>query len=418
MRSVLRPALTALASVAAVVPLLVAGPLTPGQAGTYDTGKVTKVIDGDTVVVDHRAVVRLIGIDTPEHGQCGYEAATRALRRLVGGKQVVLRSDTGRSGLRGRPERRVLVRSGGRLVDSTTSMLERGLGVWMPRKGEVTNTKAHHRAADLAAAAGTGWFDEDRCGAGPGPEGALRMTVQWNADATKALSDAQRRNEEFIRIRNVSSVSVDIDGWTLRVGNDRSRKVPAGGAIPPGGTVTVHVGYGTNTVTDRYLGSSVPMLQNADQTGHHHLGSGAYLVDPRGDMRAHMTYPCVVDCADPTAGGLRLSQVLVDPDGQDSRALNGEYVALTNSGALPARTGDLVVEIWPWVYELPAEHVLGPGETVMIHGGSGHNDRLHRFLQAENPPLRNIGGQVVLRTYDAIVIDCFRWGAGRCPQYG
>ncbi|HTE75098.1 MAG TPA: nuclease, partial [Actinomycetes bacterium] len=67
MRSVLRPALAALTSAAAVVPLLVAGPLTSGQAGTYDTGRVTKVVDGDTVIVDHRAVVRLIGIDTPEH---------------------------------------------------------------------------------------------------------------------------------------------------------------------------------------------------------------------------------------------------------------------------------------------------------------------------------------------------------------
>ena len=66
---------------------------------------------------------------------------------------------------------------------------------------------------------------------------------------------------------------MDIDGWTLRVGNDRSRKVPAGGAIPPGGTVTVHVGYGANSLTDRFLGSSVPMLQNADQTGRQHLGS-------------------------------------------------------------------------------------------------------------------------------------------------
>jgi len=418
MRSLLRPALAALASVAAVVPLLVAGPLTPGQAGTYDTGKVTKVIDGDTVVVDHRAVVRLIGIDTPEHGQCGYGAATRALRRLVGGKQVVLRSDTGRSGLRGRPERRVLVRSGGKLVDSTTSMLERGLGVWMPRKGEVTNSKAHHRAADLAAAAGTGWFDEDRCGAGPGPEGALQMTVQWNADATKALSDAQRRNEEFIRIRNVSTVPVDIDGWTLRVGNDRSRKVPAGGAIPPGGTVTVHVGYGTNTVTDRYLASSAPMLQNADQTGRHHLGAGAYLVDPRGDMRAHMTWPCFVACTDPTGGAVHLSQVLIDPDGPDDRALNGEYVAITNTGPSQVRSGDLVVEIWPWVYELPADHLLDPGETVVIHGGSGQNERLRRFLGAVNPPLRNLGGQVVLRTYDGIVLDCDRWGSGRCPTYG
>lgn len=410
----LRPALAALTSAAAVVPLLVAGPLTSGQAGTYDTGRVTKVVDGDTVIVDHRAVVRLIGIDTPEHGQCGYDAATRALRRLVGGEQVVLRSDTGRSGLRGRPERRVLVKSGGQQVDATTWLLERGMGVWMPRKGEVTNSKAHHRAADLAAAADTGWFDEDRCGAGPGPEGALQMTVQWNADATKALSDAQRRNEEFIRIRNVSTVPVDIDGWTLRVGNDRSRKVPAGGAIPPGGTVTVHVGYGTNTFTDRYLGSSAPMLQNADQSGRRHLGAGAYLVDPRGDMRAYMTWPCVVGCTDPTGGAVHISEVLVDPGGP----LNGEYVAITNSGPSQVRSGDLVVEIWPWVYELPSDHVLDPGETVVIHGGSGRNERLRRFLGAVNPPLRTLGGQVVLRTYDAILLDCHRWGGGRCPTYG
>ena len=418
MRSVLRPALAALASMAAVVPLVVAGPLAAGQARTYDTGRVTKVVDGDTVIIDHRVVVRLVGIDTPEHGQCGYDAATRALRRLVGGKEVVLRSDTGKTGLRGRPERRVLVQSDGHLVDSTTWLLERGMGVWMPRKGEMTNSKAHHRAADLAAAAGIGWFDEDRCGAGPGPDGSLQMTVQWNADATKALTAVQRRNQEFVRIRNVSTVPVDIDGWTLRVGNDRSRKVPAGGAIPPGGTLTVHVGYGTNTLTDRYLGVSVPMLQNADPTGRHHLGAGAYLVDPRGDMRAHMTWPCFVACTDPTGGAVHLSQVLVDPDGPDDRALNGEYVAITNSGPSQVRSGDLVVEIWPWVYELPPEHVLDPGETVVIHGGNGPNDRLQRYLGAVNPPLRNLGGQVVLRTYDGIVLDCDRWGSGRCPSYG
>jgi hypothetical protein len=24
----------------------------------------------------------------------------------------------------------------------------------------------------------------------------------------------------------------------------------------------------------------------------------------------------------------------------------------------------------------------------------------------------------VVRTYDAVVLDCFRWGDGRCPSYG
>ena len=108
----------------------------------------------------------------------------------------------------------------------------------------------------------------------------------------------------------------------------------------------------------------------------------------------------------------------VDPPGEDYLALNTEFVALTNSGTVPVRTGDMVVEIWPWVYEFPSEHMLQPGETVRIHGGRGQDDRLHRFLDAGNPPLRNTGGQVVLRTYDAIVLDCHSWGTGRCPKIG
>ena len=82
---------------------------------------------------------------------------------------------------------------------------------------------------------------------------------------------------------------------------------------------------------------------------------------------------------------MRLSQVLIDPDGPDANSLNGEYVALTNSGPLPVRTGDLVVEIWPWVYELPPDHVLEPGETVRIHGGSGQNDRLQPLPRRGEP---------------------------------
>ncbi len=34
--------------------------------------------------------VRLVGIDTPEMGECGYERATEALTDLVGGRVVTL----------------------------------------------------------------------------------------------------------------------------------------------------------------------------------------------------------------------------------------------------------------------------------------------------------------------------------------
>jgi micrococcal nuclease len=58
---------------------------------------VTSVVDGDTLSVrlaSGRAErVRLIGIDTPEHGQCLAGRATSAARRLAQGRPVVLTGD-------------------------------------------------------------------------------------------------------------------------------------------------------------------------------------------------------------------------------------------------------------------------------------------------------------------------------------
>ena len=71
------------------------------RAGTALAGRVTYVIDGDTVVVRLGSAepvhVRLIGIDTPEiahfgkPGECFGLRATRLTRRLALGRQVVLR---------------------------------------------------------------------------------------------------------------------------------------------------------------------------------------------------------------------------------------------------------------------------------------------------------------------------------------
>ncbi len=55
-----------------------------------ETGIVTRVIDGDTVDVAGVGRIRLIGIDTPERGMCGYESATEALSVLVAERRVSL----------------------------------------------------------------------------------------------------------------------------------------------------------------------------------------------------------------------------------------------------------------------------------------------------------------------------------------
>lgn len=63
-----------------------------------ETGNVVRVVDGDTLDVRLRsggvAKVRMLGIDTPERGQCGANDATANLRRLAPvGSTVDLVSD-------------------------------------------------------------------------------------------------------------------------------------------------------------------------------------------------------------------------------------------------------------------------------------------------------------------------------------
>lgn len=51
---------------------------------------VSRIVDGDTLELGNGETVRLVGIDTPEVGQCGYQAASDRLAALVLGRQVRL----------------------------------------------------------------------------------------------------------------------------------------------------------------------------------------------------------------------------------------------------------------------------------------------------------------------------------------
>jgi endonuclease YncB( thermonuclease family) len=62
----------------------------PAPAPRPHTYLVTRVVDGDTLELGNGETVRLVGIDTPEVGQCGYDRASVALGRLVTGQQVRL----------------------------------------------------------------------------------------------------------------------------------------------------------------------------------------------------------------------------------------------------------------------------------------------------------------------------------------
>jgi endonuclease YncB( thermonuclease family) len=57
-----------------------------GRPASATAASVDYVVDGDTIRLRSGVYVRLIGIDTPEVGQCGYAAAKRRLDRWVGGE--------------------------------------------------------------------------------------------------------------------------------------------------------------------------------------------------------------------------------------------------------------------------------------------------------------------------------------------
>ena len=86
---------------AVVVALVVAGAVVAAgflasQSTDVPTGAsssrttVSHVVDGDTVVIASGEHVRLIGVDTPERGRCGFGAATEAMRRMVEDRRVEL----------------------------------------------------------------------------------------------------------------------------------------------------------------------------------------------------------------------------------------------------------------------------------------------------------------------------------------
>jgi micrococcal nuclease len=58
-----------------------------------ERGIVTKVIDGDTIIIEGKYKIRLLGIDADEIGQPCYEITKSRLEEMVLNKEVILEND-------------------------------------------------------------------------------------------------------------------------------------------------------------------------------------------------------------------------------------------------------------------------------------------------------------------------------------
>jgi micrococcal nuclease len=84
--------LAALVAVALVAAVVVAWQRRDDGEPAGRSGRVTRVVDGDTLDLGHERV-RVLGIDTPERDECGYAPASRATAELALGRMIQLEAD-------------------------------------------------------------------------------------------------------------------------------------------------------------------------------------------------------------------------------------------------------------------------------------------------------------------------------------
>jgi hypothetical protein len=220
-------------------------------------------------------------------------------------------------------------------------------------------------------------------------------------------------NSEWVRIKNLDPVNpLPLAGWWLRDADlpkqlqRRQYVFGRDAVIPPGATMTVYLGAGTNSELTKYWGLDVPLLDNVNRSKE--AGDGVYLFDPDGDLRAYMMYPCRVNCGDPNQGALEL---VVKTTGD-------QYVDVQNVSPHPVGLEDyeLTLDQPNHVYTFAPDTTLQPGETmrIMVEGDPDEDQPLLRGWGQGTPIFRKAGGAIRLMSYRAVVLACTAWGDAKC----
>jgi micrococcal nuclease len=262
---------------------------------------VINVVDGDTVEVrfDDGVVdtVRLIGVNTPETGECYASEATAALNDLVGDHRVGLTGDVSDRDIYDRLLRYLW-------VDDAMVNEELVAGGFAIARRYPPDT-AHADMLDAVQAAAVdaqrGMWAPDACG--PAITAAqLEVTeVVWDPPG----SDTDNLNEEVVVIANTGAAPVDLTGWVVKDESASHRyPFPAGFTLLAGETATIHTGCGTDETTDNgtdlFWCFTSSAIWNND-------GDTVFVLDPSGNIV--VTYPyhdlviATVEVATTSAGG-------------------------------------------------------------------------------------------------------------------
>lgn len=413
MRSRLAASLSALA-----LGTLVVGTIgVPVQAASTVTtwqGIAGKDVDGDTVWVDIAGdgkgpvSVRNAGIQAMETGTCHAAASSALMKSLTAGKDVKL-SATVNATNSGRPVRFLDISGTG--LDPQLAELNAGLVMAVNLNAEKARGHEYQLAMERAATKGKNLWDKQGCGVGPQSTiSTPDMWVKWDLD----MSDFDKTgvSSENVKIRNTSTTqTLDLGGWSIRDGSHYAPfKFPAGTSIKPNGIITLYVGAGKATKSSFFWDRDEGAFTNPTSLVDNSFGA-LYLEDPLTNIRSHVSWPCVYDCAPVPA--LRISYVQSDAPGSDYTNLNGEYIAIVTTGGMTVDLTKVVVTLGGHTFHFGENGVLKPGQVLRLHSGKGTNTALAKYWNYTHPLLAG-SGTIRLNTAGAQPISCKAWGTATC----
>lgn len=197
---------------------------------------VAAVIDGDTVVLEDGTKVRYLGVNTPERGQSFYQEAKQYNERLVLGK--IVRVETGAQ------KRDAYGRLLAYLYVGETLVNERLIAEGWAYVFAVEPFDRYQTWMQIQ-----GHAQAQKKGMWRAGGESLRITTV-HADAPG--DDRRNPNGEYVRVCNVSTAPIAVQGFVIQDEGAHRYTFP-GGTIAPGYTAFVHSGRGRDVTTGQTL---------------------------------------------------------------------------------------------------------------------------------------------------------------------
>ena len=359
---------------------------------SWETGTVTRVVDGDTMIVtddvtDVKSRIRLIGINTPETysatdqvAHCGGWRAKAALEELapVGTKVRLASLDPASTGKSKRPQRTVLAWnpiSQKYDQDLAWAMAERGWGHWFTVADEAAMSSLYREVIKSAQQRKVGIWNPDLCGVNEQPEANILLRVNRSAESL---------NDEWVTVRNLGATPIDLSGWRIRdTGNTAIYLFPGGSILSPGDYRIIRSGVGAPGGTDGrtlFIGKKTNLVYNDPGTGPYLVGDAAYLLDRYGNYRFTREYPCLNGCElDALEGSVVISEIFLGKKKGKTRAAT-QFVRLLNTGATTQCLDGYRIVTGNTTFRFDPGTCLAPGTTWTLRSGDGENTAINHFL--------------------------------------